>query len=168
MAVQHLEPRSFNIPPLDSSVHWSEPAALSFTMGTNNPSDEQLDLVTERECPPSKPSAAARHLAAVAPTAPELDPSPRTTCPFVSTGIISIASSLYPYVALDANSYFDEAGFDDEMSAQLQAKLTEYIQSADEVVPSPEEHPQPRRMARYLLENVDYDEVRHSLSPPPP
>ena len=71
-------------------------------------------------------------------------------------------------MALDANSYFDEAGFDDEMSAQLQAKLTEYIQSADEVVPSPEEHPQPRRMARYLLENVDYDEARHSLSPPPP
>jgi len=90
-------------------------------MGTNNPSDEQLDLVTER--------------------------------------IISLASSLYPYVAMDANSYFDEAGFDDEMNAQLQAKLTEYIQNAEEVVPSLEEHPQPRRMARYLLENVDYDEV---------
>ena len=115
--------------------------------------------------------AATRHLAAVAPRA-ELDPS--LTPPVPSAGIISIASALYPYVALDANAYFDDAGFDDEMSAQLQAKLTEYIQSADGVVPSPEEHPQPRRLARYLLENVDYEEVRLLLlspsprSPPPP
>ena len=109
--------------------------------------------------------AATRHLAAVAPR-PELDPS--LTPPVPSAGIISIASALYPYVALDANAYFDDAGFDDEMSAQLQAKLTEYIQSADGVVPSPEEHPQPRRLARYLLENVDYEEVRLLFSPPPP
>ena len=108
--------------------------------------------------------AATRHLAAVAPR-PELDPW--LTPPFPSAGIISIASALYPYVALDANAYFDDAGFDDEMSAQLQAKLTEYIQSADGVVPSPEEHPQPRRLARYLLENVDYEEVRLLLSPTP-
>ena len=108
--------------------------------------------------------AATRHLAAVAPRA-ELDPS--LTPPVPSAGIISIASALYPYVALDANAYFDDAGFDDEMSAQLQAKLTEYIQSADGVVPSPEEHPQPRRLARYLLENVDYEEVRLLLSPTP-
>ena len=108
--------------------------------------------------------AATRHLAAVAPR-PELDPS--LTPPVPSAGIISIASALYPYVALDANAYFDDAGFDDEMSAQLQAKLTEYIQSADGVVPSPEEHPQPRRLARYLLENVDYEEVRLLRSPPP-
>ena len=109
--------------------------------------------------------AATQHLAAVAPR-PELDPS--LTPPVPSAGIISIASALYPYVALDANAYFDDAGFDDEMSAQLQAKLTEYIQSADGVVPSPEEHPQPRRLARYLLENVDYEEVCLLPSPPQP
>ena len=103
-------------------------------MGTNNPSDEQLDLVTDRECPPSNadgshatPCSGRPHRARAHPTA----------LPFRSTGIISLASSLYPYVALDANSYFDEAGFDDEMSAQLQAKLTEYIQSAEEVLPPP-------------------------------
>ena len=94
-------------------------------MGTNNPSEEQLELVTSR--------------------------------------IIELAQSLFPYIALDDNSYFDEAGFDDAMSAQLQAKLTEWLGSAEGVTPSPEEHPQPRRMARYLLENVDYDEV---LAPP--
>ena len=98
-------------------------------MGTNNPSDEQLELVTGR--------------------------------------IVELAQSLYPYVALEDNSYFDEAGFDDEMSAQLQAKLVEYIGNAEDVTPSLEEHPQPRRLARYLLENVDYEEVRLLLSPPP-
>ena len=51
-------------------------------------------------------------------------------------------------MALDANSYFDEAGFDDEMNAQLQAKLTEYIQSAEEVAhPSPPPPSPPRTVA---------------------
>lgn len=87
-------------------------------MGTNNPSDEQLELVTSR--------------------------------------IIEISQALYPYVALDGNSYFDDAGYDEEMAAQLTAKLKEYIQNAEEVEPSPlEDQPQPRRMARFLLENVD-------------
>lgn len=96
-------------------------------MGTNNPSEEQLELVTGR--------------------------------------IVELAQSLYPYVALEDNSYFDEAGFDDEMSAQLQAKLVEYIGNAEDVTPSLEEHPQPRRLARYLLENVDYDTLATPLSP---
>lgn len=96
-------------------------------MGTNNPSDEQLEVVTTR--------------------------------------IVEISQALYPYVALDENSYFDDAGYDEEMASQLTAKLKEYIQNAEDVEPSPlEDHPQPRRMARYLLEGVDYAVLEVPLS----
>ena len=94
--------------------------------GTNNPSDDQLELVTSR--------------------------------------IIDLAQALYPYVALDDNSYFDEAGFDAEMLSALTARIMEYIGSADGVEVSLEDHPQPRRLARYLLENVEYDVLEPPLA----
>ena len=51
------------------------------------------------------------------------------------------------------------------MASQLTAKLKEYIQNAEDVEPSPlEDHPQPRRMARYLLEGVDYAVLEVPLS----
>ena len=69
---------------------------------------------------------------------------------------------------LDANAYFDECGFDIESrGAQLSAKIKEYCEGAEdlaELEPSIEDHPQPRRMARYLLENVDVEILEKPLS----
>ena len=87
----------------------------------------------------------------------------------VQDRIISLAQSLREEAAmLDATGYFDEFGFDLEASgAQLNAKLKEYCagsENIDELDPSVEDHPQPRRMARYLLENVEYEILEKPLS----
>jgi len=100
-------------------------------MGTNNPSEEQIELVQSR--------------------------------------VIDLAQSLTDDAAmLDANAYFDECGFDLEArGSQLSAKIKEYCAGAegiDDLDPSIEDHPQPRRMARYLLENVEYEILEKSLS----
>ena len=97
-------------------------------MGTNNPTDEQLELVESR--------------------------------------IIALADTIVdPGLPLEADSYFDEHGFDLESAAgQLSAKLKLYCKDAEGVEPSLEDHPQVRRMARYLLENVDYDILSAELS----
>ena len=96
-------------------------------MGTNNPSDEQLELVESR--------------------------------------IIELADSCVdPGLPIESDSYFEEHGFDIESAAgQLTAKLKAYCRDAD-VAPSIEDHPQVRRMARYLLENVDYDILSAPIS----
>ena len=99
--------------------------------GTNNPSEEQMELVTAR--------------------------------------IIELAQSVDDSaVMLEAGGYFDEFGFDLEARAgQLSAKILEYCKGAEnfeELDPSIEDHPQPRRMARYLLENVEYDILEKKLS----
>eukprot|EP00322_Chrysochromulina_rotalis_P025011 CAMPEP_0115859402 /NCGR_PEP_ID=MMETSP0287-20121206/16597_1 /TAXON_ID=412157 /ORGANISM="Chrysochromulina rotalis, Strain UIO044" /LENGTH=169 /DNA_ID=CAMNT_0003313701 /DNA_START=53 /DNA_END=559 /DNA_ORIENTATION=- len=97
-------------------------------MGTNNPSEEQMELVQSR--------------------------------------IIEIAQSLTEEACmLEANGYFDEVGFDIEArGASLAAKIKEYCQNAEDLDPNIEDHPQPRRMARYLLENVEYDILEKPLS----
>jgi hypothetical protein len=95
-------------------------------MGTNNPSEEQLELVTGR--------------------------------------IIELASALLPYVALEEDSYFDEAGIDGEMLAELSQRIAAYCGNVEGFEISLEDHPQPRRLARYLLENVDFE----VLEPPLP
>ena len=114
---------------MTSSVTWSLHRIDSFpTMGTNNPTDEQLELVESR--------------------------------------IIALADTIVdPGLPLEADSYFDEHGFDLESAAgQLSAKLKLYCKDAEGVEPSLEDHPQVRRMARYLLENVDYDILSAELS----
>ena len=93
-------------------------------LGTNNPSEEELEAVQGR--------------------------------------IIEIATSIADAATmLEANSYFDECGFDIEANgAQLSAKIKEWLKESEGVEdldPSIEDHPQPRRMARYLLENVESD-----------
>eukprot|EP00310_Coccolithus_braarudii_P014182 CAMPEP_0183352262 /NCGR_PEP_ID=MMETSP0164_2-20130417/28852_1 /TAXON_ID=221442 /ORGANISM="Coccolithus pelagicus ssp braarudi, Strain PLY182g" /LENGTH=182 /DNA_ID=CAMNT_0025524655 /DNA_START=54 /DNA_END=602 /DNA_ORIENTATION=+ len=97
-------------------------------MGTNNPSEEQLDLVTNR--------------------------------------IIEIAETcIEPGLPIEADSYFEEHGFDlESASVQLTAKLKLYCKDTEGIEPTVEEHPQVRRMARYLLENVDYDILEKKLS----
>lgn len=82
---------------------------------------------------------------------------------FVTGRIIDIAQAVLPFAMLDADTYFDEAGFDEGLSAVLQERLAAYCGQADDVLPSVEDHPQPRRMARYLLENVDYDVLEAPL-----
>ena len=84
----------------------------------------------------------------------------------VQAKIIELATSITDDAAmLEANSYFDECGFDVESRGNaLQAKLIEYIEKAEDVDPTVEDHPQPRRMARYLLENVDYEILEKPLS----
>jgi hypothetical protein len=73
----------------------------------------------------------------------------------VTSRILELAQSLYPYVALDENAQFEEAGFDDEMAAELASRLHAYCDNMEGLNPSPlEDQPTPRRMARYLLEEV--------------
>lgn len=84
----------------------------------------------------------------------------------VTSRIVDIAQAVCPFIALDDNSYFDEAGFVKDMAAELQRRLTIYIAEAEGVEPSLEDHPQPRRMARYLLENVEYDVLEVPLASP--
>lgn len=97
-------------------------------MGTNNPSEEQLELVTNR--------------------------------------IIEIAETCTePGLPMEADSYFEEHGFDlESASQQLVMRLKAYCKDADGVEPTLEEYPQVRRMARYLLENVDYEILEKPLS----
>ena len=88
----------------------------------------------------------------------------------VQSRIIDLAASIAEEASmLEANSYFDEMGFDVESNgAQLSAKLKEYCagsENIDDVDPSIEDHPQPRRMARYLLENVEYEILEKALDP---
>jgi len=87
----------------------------------------------------------------------------------VQSRVIELAQSLREEAAmLDATGYFDEFGFDLEASgAQLSAKIKEYCtgsENYEELEPSVEDHPQPRRMARYLLENVEYEILEKPLS----
>eukprot|EP00316_Scyphosphaera_apsteinii_P017128 CAMPEP_0119308862 /NCGR_PEP_ID=MMETSP1333-20130426/12813_1 /TAXON_ID=418940 /ORGANISM="Scyphosphaera apsteinii, Strain RCC1455" /LENGTH=185 /DNA_ID=CAMNT_0007312731 /DNA_START=23 /DNA_END=580 /DNA_ORIENTATION=+ len=92
----------------------------------------------------------------------------------VTSRIIDLAQALYPYVALDENANFDDAGFDDEMSAELTTRLIAYCGHKDGICPAPlEDQPTPRRMARYFLEEVDWEVLeqpldRRLLSPPAP
>jgi hypothetical protein len=98
-------------------------------MGTNNPSEDQLQLVESR--------------------------------------IIALADTVVdPGLPMDGDSYFDEHGFDLESAAgQLSAKLKRYCADQEGLEPSLEDHPQVRRMARYLLENVDYEVLDTPLPP---
>ena len=84
----------------------------------------------------------------------------------VESRIIALADSCVdPGLPLDSDSYFDEHGFDLESAAgQLAAKLKAYCKDAEGLEPSLEDHPQVRRMARYLLENVDYEVLEAPLS----
>lgn len=84
----------------------------------------------------------------------------------VEARIIALADTVVdPGLPMDENSYFDEHGFDLESAAgQLAVKLKAYIKDAEDVEPSLEDHPQVRRMARYLLENVDYEVLEAPLS----
>lgn len=83
----------------------------------------------------------------------------------VEQRIIALADTIVdPGLPMESDSYFDEHGFDLESAAgQLAAKLKTYCKNA-EVEPSLEDHPQVRRMARYLLENVDYEILEAPLS----
>ena len=99
--------------------------------GTNNPSEEQIELVQSR--------------------------------------VIELAQSLADEASmLDANAYFDECGFDIESRGQqLSAKIKQYCEGAEDLEdlePSIDDHPQPRRMARYLLENIDIEILEKPLS----
>jgi hypothetical protein len=84
----------------------------------------------------------------------------------VQSQIIAIAQSITGEAdMLEANSYFDECGFDSEARAlALAAKLKTYCKNADDLDPNIEDQPQPRRMARYLLENVEYEILDAPLS----
>lgn len=95
-------------------------------MGTNNPSEEQLDLVTGR--------------------------------------IIEIAQAVCPYIALEQDSYFDEMGFEGPLARELTTRLNTYVGNAEDVQISLDECPQPRRMARHMLENVEYDVLEKPLN----
>ena len=48
---------------------------------------------------------------------------------------------------------------------QLSAKIKAYCKEAEGLEPSLEDHPQVRRMARYLLENVEWETLEAPLSP---
>lgn len=79
----------------------------------------------------------------------------------VTTRVVELAQALYPYVALDDNSSFEHAGFDEDMAAELTARLVSYCQDTEGIMISPlEEQPTPRRMARYLLEEVPFRATR--------
>jgi hypothetical protein len=97
-------------------------------MGTNNPSEEQLELVEKR--------------------------------------IIALADTCVdPGLPMESDSYFDEHGFDLESAAgQLASKIKAYCKNAEGLDPSLEDHPQVRRMARYLLENIEFDILEAPLS----
>ena len=83
----------------------------------------------------------------------------------VTGRVIELAQALYPYVALDDGAYFDTAGFDEHMAAELAARVEGYCRNADGVAISPlEEQPTPRRMARYLLEMVEWEVLEAPLS----
>ena len=65
----------------------------------------------------------------------------------VTGRVIELAQALYPYVALDDGAYFDTAGFDEHMAAELAARVEGYCRNADGVAISPlEEQPTPRRL----------------------
>ena len=78
--------------------------------------------------------------------------------------IVDIAQAVCPFIALDDNSYFDEAGFVNEMGVELHRRLLEYTGTAEGIDPALDEHPQPRRLARYLLENIEYDVLEAPLA----
>jgi len=82
----------------------------------------------------------------------------------VAGRIVEIAQAICPFVALEAETYFDEAGFDDDMCKELFKRVVIYIENPEGVEPSLEDHPSARRLARYLLENVDYDVLEAPLS----
>ena len=84
----------------------------------------------------------------------------------VTAKIIEIANVVTDDACmLEPQGYFDECGFDIEARGNaLNVKLKEWSQNAEDVEPLIEDHPQPRRMARYLLENVDYAVLAAPLS----
>ena len=51
----------------------------------------------------------------------------------VTGRVIELAQALYPYVALDDGAYFDTAGFDEHMAAELAARVEGYCRNADGV-----------------------------------
>ena len=77
----------------------------------------------------------------------------------VEQRIIALADTVVdPGLPMESDSYFDEHGFDLESAAgQLATKIKAWCKNAEGLEPSLEDHPQVRRMARYLLENVDYE-----------
>ena len=82
----------------------------------------------------------------------------------VTARVIEIASAISETAAsLDGSGYFEDSGFDDEeRGAALSARLLEYS-NAEELDPNIDDHPQPRRMARYLLENVEFEVLQAPL-----
>ena len=82
----------------------------------------------------------------------------------VTARVIEIASAISERAAsLDGSGYFEDSGFDDEERGEaLSARLLEYCGSDEELDTNIDDHPQPRRMARYLLEHVEF-EVLHFL-----
>ena len=83
----------------------------------------------------------------------------------VTARVIEIASAISETAAsLDGSGYFEDSGFDDEeRGAALSARLLEYCGSVEELDPNIDDHPQPRRMARYLLENVEFEVLQAPL-----
>jgi len=82
----------------------------------------------------------------------------------VTTRIIEIAQAVCPYIALENDSYFDEMGFEGGLATELTTRLIVYAGNAEDVPISLDENPQPRRMARYLLENVDIEILEKPLT----
>ncbi|KAL1503300.1 hypothetical protein AB1Y20_011352 [Prymnesium parvum] len=82
----------------------------------------------------------------------------------VSGRIIEIAQAICPYVALEAETYFD-AALDEDMCAELFKRVIVYIENPEGVEPNVEDHPSARRLARYLLETVEYDILAAPLNP---
>ena len=85
----------------------------------------------------------------------------------VEQRLIALADTVVdPGLPMESDSFFDEHGFDlESASGQLSAKIKAYCRDPEGVEPSLEDHPQVRRMARYLLENVDYEILEAPLSP---
>ena len=83
----------------------------------------------------------------------------------VGQRIIDMAQAICPFVALEAETYFDEAGLDDAMCKELFKRVIAYIENPADVEPNLEDHPSARRLARYLLENVEYEILEAPLNP---
>eukprot|EP00966_Prymnesium_polylepis_P313210 7237221-Prymnesium_polylepis.3 len=54
----------------------------------------------------------------------------------VAGRIVEIAQAICPFVALEAETYFDEAGFDDDMCKELFKRVVIYIENPEGVEPS--------------------------------
>lgn len=82
----------------------------------------------------------------------------------VTSRIIEMAQAVCPFAILEADTYFDHS-LDPPMCEELLRRVHIYIEHADAADPNFEDHPSPRRLARYLLETVDYDILEAPLLP---